>query len=71
MIKRLPKKAKAGKASEKVSEDSTVTFIRQGALKTFFISSEAETKQPVSYTHLFASHDHIQYDLPSAGNTFK
>ncbi|MCI7595725.1 MAG: phospholipase D-like domain-containing protein [Lachnospiraceae bacterium] len=45
MIKRLPKKAKAGKASEKVSEDSTVTFIRQGALKTFFISSEAETKQ--------------------------
>lgn len=45
MIKRLPKKAKAGKASEKVSEDSTVTFIRQGALKTFFVSSEAETKQ--------------------------
>lgn len=36
MIKRLPKKAKAGKFSEKVSEDSTVTFIRQGALKTFF-----------------------------------
>ena len=49
MIKRLPKKAKAGKASEKVSEDSTVTFIRQGALKTFFISSEAETKQ-LSFT---------------------
>ena len=45
MIKRLPKKAKAGKSSEKVSEDSTVTFIRQGALKTFFISPEAETKQ--------------------------
>nr|WP_318685701.1 helicase-related protein [uncultured Acetatifactor sp.] len=45
MIKRLPKKAKAGKASEKVSENSTVTFIRQGALKTFFVSSEAETKQ--------------------------
>ena len=45
MIKRLPKKAKAGKSSEKVAKDSTVTFIRQGALKTFFISSEAETKQ--------------------------
>ena len=45
MIKRLPKKSKAGKSSEKVSEDSTVTFIRQGALKTFFVSSEAETKQ--------------------------
>ena len=49
MIKRLPKKAKAGKSSEKVSEDATVTFIRQGALKTFFISSEAETKQ-LSFT---------------------
>lgn len=45
MIKRLPKKAKAGKDSEKVSEDSTITFIRQGALKTFFVSSEAATKQ--------------------------
>lgn len=45
MIKRLPKKAKAGKSSEKISEDSTVTFIRQGALKTFFVSSETETKQ--------------------------
>ena len=45
IIKRLPKKAKAGKASDKVSDDFTVTFIRQGALKTFFISSEAETKQ--------------------------
>ena len=28
-----------------MSDDFTVTFIRQGALKTFFISSEAETKQ--------------------------
>ena len=45
LIKRLPRKAKAGKASEKVTEDSTVTFIRQGALKTFFVSSEKETRQ--------------------------
>lgn len=45
MIKRLPKKAKIGKFSNKVAEDSTVTFIRQGALKTFFVSSETETKQ--------------------------
>ena len=45
LIKRLPKKAKAGKNSEKVAEDSTVTFIRQGALKTFFLSAEADTKQ--------------------------
>lgn len=45
LIKRLPRKAKAGKTSEKVTEDSTVTFIRQGALKTFFVSSGSETKQ--------------------------
>ena len=44
-IKRLPRKAKAGKSSEKVAEDSTVTFIRQGALKTFFLSAEADTRQ--------------------------
>ena len=45
LIKHLPKKAKAGKSSEKVTEDSTVTFIRYGTLKTFFISTETETKQ--------------------------
>lgn len=45
LVKRLPKKAKSGKASENVSEDATVTFIRQGALKTFFLSEENETKQ--------------------------
>lgn len=45
LIKRLPKKAKAGKNSEKVTGDSTVTFIRQGALKTFFLSDKVETKQ--------------------------
>lgn len=31
MIKHLPKKAKAGKKSDKVSDNSTVTFIRKGA----------------------------------------
>lgn len=45
MIKRLPKKAKAGKKSDKVSDNSTVTFIRKGALKTFFISDEESTRQ--------------------------
>ena len=45
LVKRLPKKAKSGKSSENVSEDATVTFIRQGALKTFFLSEENETKQ--------------------------
>lgn len=45
MIKRLPKKAKAGKNSDKVSDNATVTFIRKGALKTFFISDEETTRQ--------------------------
>ena len=45
LIKRLPKKAKAGKNSEKVAGDSTVTFIRQGALKVFFLSDGTATKQ--------------------------
>ncbi len=44
-IKRLPKKAKAGKLSEKVDSASTITFIRQGALKSFFLTSEEETEQ--------------------------
>lgn len=45
MIKRLPKKAKAGKKSDKVSNNSTVSFIRKGALKTFYISDAETTKQ--------------------------
>lgn len=45
MIKRLPKKAKAGRKSDMVSGNSTVTFIRKGALKTFFISDEENTRQ--------------------------
>ena len=45
LIKRLPKKAKTGKISEKISDEATVTFIRRGALKTFFMSSTDETSQ--------------------------
>ena len=37
-IKRLPKKAKAGKISTNVCKDNTISFIRKGALKTFFMS---------------------------------
>ena len=44
-IKRLPKKAKAGKLSSKVDGDSTITFIRQGALKSFLRTSEDDTEQ--------------------------
>ncbi len=43
-IKRLPKKAKAGKKSGLVEENSTLGFIRKGALKTFFLTDE-DTKQ--------------------------
>lgn len=43
-IKRLPKRAKAGKRSS-VPASSTVSFIRKGALKAFFICDSDEAKQ--------------------------
>lgn len=44
-IKRLPRKAKAGKYAMLVDNTATVGFIRKGALKTFFLSDDAdETK---------------------------
>lgn len=45
MIKRLPRKAKAGKISETVDTTSTISFIRKGALKTFFISNSLGAHQ--------------------------
>lgn len=44
-IKRLPRKAKTGKISFVVNGDSTITFIRKGALKTFFISDGNDAQQ--------------------------
>lgn len=44
-IKRLPKKAKAGKESALVDTDATISFIRKGALKTFFIGDGTEARQ--------------------------
>ncbi|MCD7847746.1 MAG: phospholipase D-like domain-containing protein [Oscillospiraceae bacterium] len=44
-IKALPIKAKSSKDSNLVDETSTVSFIRKGALKTFFVSDANETKQ--------------------------
>lgn len=44
-IKRLPKKAKTGRNSDKVSEDATLSFIRKGYLKTFFLTENSQTKQ--------------------------
>ena len=45
-IKRLPRKAKTGKESMLVETDSTISFIKKGALKTFFITdSNKKSKQ--------------------------
>lgn len=44
-IKRLPKKAKTGRYSDKVQDDATISFIRKGYLKTFFMAGENETRQ--------------------------
>lgn len=44
-IKRLPRKAKTGKKSNKVEKESTLTFIRKGYLKTFFKTEKGVAKQ--------------------------
>lgn len=44
-IKRLPKKAKAGKNSDLIDKTSTISFIRKGALKTFFMADLQESRQ--------------------------
>ncbi len=44
-IKRLPKKARTGKISDKISDESTLTFARSGALKTFFVTDSSKTEQ--------------------------
>jgi len=44
-IKKLPKKAKAGKRHVDIENDSTITFIRKGALKSFFINSGSTAEQ--------------------------
>lgn len=45
IIKRLPKKTKAGRISELISGTATITFIRKGALRTFFCTSDGNTEQ--------------------------
>lgn len=44
-IKKLPKKAKTGRKSEKIIYEGTITFIRKGYLKTFFLTEGTESKQ--------------------------
>ena len=43
-IKRLPKKSKTGKYCSRLHEEATITFLRKGALKDFFITG-SDTKQ--------------------------
>ena len=43
-IKRIPKKAKAGKNCNSLDNNATIGFIRKGALKAFF-QTDTETKQ--------------------------
>ena len=45
LVKRLPKKAKVGKKSSLVDDDSTITFIRKGAFKSFFLTDKNSTTQ--------------------------
>ena len=45
IVKRLPYKCKVGKKSGKVSKNSTISFVRKGALKTFFISDGQKEDQ--------------------------
>ena len=44
-IKRLPRKAKTGRASEKIKDEATITFIRKGALKSFFICQNNDSEE--------------------------
>ena len=44
-VKRLPRKCKTGRKSDKVTRDSTISFIRKGSYKTFFLSDGQEEKQ--------------------------
>lgn len=48
-IKRLPRKAKAGKESTLINNAGTIGFIRQGALKTFFLSAEEEETKHLTF----------------------
>ena len=44
-IKRLPRKAKTGRSYEKIKDEATITFIRKGALKSFFIFQNNDSEE--------------------------
>lgn len=48
-IKKLPKKAKTGRISDKIESDSTISFIRKGALKNFFITKNHNDTIQISF----------------------
>ena len=48
-VKKLPKKAKTGKESDLVTNNSTISFIRKGALKTFFISDDGKKSRQLTF----------------------
>lgn len=47
-IKRLPRKAKTGRNSDKVTGEATLSFIKKGYLKTFF-KTESDTTSQISF----------------------
>ena len=47
-IKRLPRKAKTGRNSDKVKGEATLSFIKKGYLKTFF-KTESDTTSQISF----------------------
>ncbi len=44
-IKRLPQKSKSGRLYAGIEKDNTITFLRKGALKKFFISDGTDTEE--------------------------
>ena len=44
-IKKLPRKAKTGRSSEKIKDEATITFIRKGALKSFFTFQNNDSEE--------------------------
>ena len=67
-IKRLPKKAKAGKKTSALDKDATVSFIRKGALKTFFLNNGDQSEQLTfmqAIEHIKSEPDDKKISVPS------
>lgn len=44
-IKRLPKKSRSGRYYKNIEKDKTITFIRKGSLKKFFLADSLDAKE--------------------------